>query len=160
MQQSSCAASVCYLAPRSPKCFDVKTAQLMLFGMLLVQLSDATRLHVGEAVVDKVRHEFVADAVERLPAHLTCHDELQPAQKAELMAEGGHREIQRVREVAHAQLIVGERVHDPDAAGIRQRLEDLCGVADHPVNRQSLPRRLDLRGVKEVGQLGVDGMHS
>lgn len=28
-----------------PKCFDVKTAQLMLFGMLLVQLSDATRLH-------------------------------------------------------------------------------------------------------------------
>jgi 4-carboxymuconolactone decarboxylase len=28
-----------------PKCFDVKTAQLMLFGMLLVQLADATRLH-------------------------------------------------------------------------------------------------------------------
>ena len=28
-----------------PKCFDVKTSQLMLFGMLLVQLADATRLH-------------------------------------------------------------------------------------------------------------------
>lgn len=28
-----------------PKCFDVKTAQLMLFGMLLMNLSDATRLH-------------------------------------------------------------------------------------------------------------------
>lgn len=28
-----------------PKCFDVKTAQLMLFGMLLVQLRDAARLH-------------------------------------------------------------------------------------------------------------------
>ena len=28
-----------------PQCFDVKTAQLMLFGMLLVQLADATRLH-------------------------------------------------------------------------------------------------------------------
>lgn len=28
-----------------PGCFDVKTAQLMLFGMLLVLLSDATRLH-------------------------------------------------------------------------------------------------------------------
>jgi 4-carboxymuconolactone decarboxylase len=28
-----------------PKAFDVKTAQLMLFGMLLVQLADATRLH-------------------------------------------------------------------------------------------------------------------
>ena len=28
-----------------PECFDVKTAQLMLFGMLLVQLADATRLH-------------------------------------------------------------------------------------------------------------------
>jgi 4-carboxymuconolactone decarboxylase len=28
-----------------PKCFDVKTAQLMLFGMLLVNLQDATRLH-------------------------------------------------------------------------------------------------------------------
>lgn len=28
-----------------PKCFDVKTAQLMLFGMLLMDLSDATPLH-------------------------------------------------------------------------------------------------------------------
>jgi 4-carboxymuconolactone decarboxylase len=28
-----------------PQCFDVKTSQLMLFGMLLVQLADATRLH-------------------------------------------------------------------------------------------------------------------
>lgn len=28
-----------------PPCFDTKTSQLMLFGMLLVQLSDATRLH-------------------------------------------------------------------------------------------------------------------
>src|SRR5512147_1546392 len=28
-----------------PKCFDVKTAQLMLFGMLLMNLQDATRLH-------------------------------------------------------------------------------------------------------------------
>ncbi len=28
-----------------PECFDTKTAQLMLFGMLLVQLSDAAHLH-------------------------------------------------------------------------------------------------------------------
>jgi alkylhydroperoxidase/carboxymuconolactone decarboxylase family protein YurZ len=28
-----------------PKCFDVKTVQLMLFGMLLMDLSDATVLH-------------------------------------------------------------------------------------------------------------------
>jgi len=28
-----------------PKCFDVKTAQLMLFGMLLMDLSDAAPLH-------------------------------------------------------------------------------------------------------------------
>ncbi len=28
-----------------PSCFDVKTAQLMLFGMLLVNLQDAARLH-------------------------------------------------------------------------------------------------------------------
>ncbi len=28
-----------------PKCFDVKTAQLMLFGMLLMDGSDATALH-------------------------------------------------------------------------------------------------------------------
>ncbi|HEX5416002.1 MAG TPA: carboxymuconolactone decarboxylase family protein [Chloroflexota bacterium] len=28
-----------------PECFDVKTAQLMLFGMLLMTLADATRLH-------------------------------------------------------------------------------------------------------------------
>jgi alkylhydroperoxidase/carboxymuconolactone decarboxylase family protein YurZ len=28
-----------------PSCFDTKTAQLMLFGMLLTQLSDAAQLH-------------------------------------------------------------------------------------------------------------------
>ncbi len=28
-----------------PSCFDVKTAQLLLFGMLLMDLSDAARLH-------------------------------------------------------------------------------------------------------------------
>jgi 4-carboxymuconolactone decarboxylase len=28
-----------------PKCFDTKTSQLMLFGMLLVNLQDAARLH-------------------------------------------------------------------------------------------------------------------
>ena len=28
-----------------PKCFDVKTAQLLLFGMLLVNLQDAAKLH-------------------------------------------------------------------------------------------------------------------
>ncbi len=28
-----------------PKCFDVKTAQLLLFGMLLMNLQDAARLH-------------------------------------------------------------------------------------------------------------------
>ena len=33
-----------------PKCFDTKTAQLMLFGMLLVQLSDASHLHARAAL--------------------------------------------------------------------------------------------------------------
>ena len=28
-----------------PPCFDIKTSQLMLFGMLLMTLADATRLH-------------------------------------------------------------------------------------------------------------------
>ncbi len=32
-----------------PSCFDVKTAQLMLFGMLLVQLADAAHLHARAA---------------------------------------------------------------------------------------------------------------
>jgi 4-carboxymuconolactone decarboxylase len=32
-----------------PACFDTKTAQLMLFGMLLVQLSDAAHLHARAA---------------------------------------------------------------------------------------------------------------
>ena len=32
-----------------PKCFDTKTAQLMLFGILLAQLSDATHLHARAA---------------------------------------------------------------------------------------------------------------
>ena len=33
-----------------PACFDVKTAQLMLFGMLLVQLVDAAHLHARAAL--------------------------------------------------------------------------------------------------------------
>ncbi len=32
-----------------PECFDTKTAQLMLFGMLLVQLADAAHLHARAA---------------------------------------------------------------------------------------------------------------
>jgi alkylhydroperoxidase/carboxymuconolactone decarboxylase family protein YurZ len=32
-----------------PRCFDVKTAQLMLFGMLLMDLSDAAQLHAMAA---------------------------------------------------------------------------------------------------------------
>lgn len=32
-----------------PACFDTKTAQLMLFGMLLVQLADASHLHARAA---------------------------------------------------------------------------------------------------------------
>ena len=32
-----------------PECFDTKTSQLMLFGMLLVQLSDAAHLHARAA---------------------------------------------------------------------------------------------------------------
>ncbi|WP_376794205.1 carboxymuconolactone decarboxylase family protein [Thermogemmatispora sp.] len=32
-----------------PSCFDIKTAQLMLFGMLLVLLSDAAHLHARAA---------------------------------------------------------------------------------------------------------------
>src|SRR5258708_39799873 len=32
-----------------PECFDTKTAQLMLFGMLLVQLSDPAHLHARSA---------------------------------------------------------------------------------------------------------------
>lgn len=33
-----------------PSCFDVKTAQLILFGMLLVQLADAAHLHARAAL--------------------------------------------------------------------------------------------------------------
>ena len=33
------------LAAMYPKCFDVKTAQLMLFGILLALMGDAARLH-------------------------------------------------------------------------------------------------------------------
>ncbi len=32
-----------------PKCFDVKTTQLMLFGMLLMNLQDAAKLHATAA---------------------------------------------------------------------------------------------------------------
>src|ERR1700736_3377573 len=32
-----------------PECFDTKTAQLMLFGILLAQLSDAAHLHARAA---------------------------------------------------------------------------------------------------------------
>ncbi len=33
-----------------PKCFDVKTVQLMLFGMLLMNLQDAAKLHATAAL--------------------------------------------------------------------------------------------------------------
>jgi len=46
-----------------PKCFDVKTAQLMLFGMLLMTLSDAARLHAIAAHRAGATHEELSAVV-------------------------------------------------------------------------------------------------
>ena len=48
-----------------PKCFDVKTAQLMLFGMLLVNLQDATRLHAIAAYRAGATFEELSAVVEQ-----------------------------------------------------------------------------------------------
>ena len=78
-----------------PKCFDVKTSQLMLFGMLLMDLSDAAQLHAiaarkagSELGRDAGRGEFLLSFPRLAGGQSGCRNSRQRRQ-ARKRAEGG-----------------------------------------------------------------------
>ena len=79
-----------------PRCFDVKTAQLMLFGMLLMDLSDAALLHALERGPEKWPTPERIELDRRLIGHLERGEvarllEWLPAYSREAVAEMGGR---------------------------------------------------------------------
>lgn len=93
--------------------------------------------HVGETIVDEVAREVAGRAVEREAALTSGGDQLHAPQQRQLMARDGQRQIQRPRQIAHAELVMREGVHDADPHRARQHLEHLDGVLHHILGRQS-----------------------
>ena len=60
-------------------------------------------------------------------------------------------------EVADAELLVGERVHETQAQGVRESKEDLDGFGCDLGRRQ---RRADLLDLSPVGDVGKTHSHS
>lgn len=84
---------------------------------------------VGEAVVDEVGNESVDDAVVALSAFFARSDQLEVSQKGELVTHGRHRQTEGMSQIADAELVVSEGVHQSQAQRIRQREENLDGFA-------------------------------
>ncbi len=83
---------------------------------------------MAEAIVDEAGHEGVDDAVVGLASLVARRDQLEMAQERELMAHRRHRQAERVREIADAQLVVSERVDDAQAQRAGEREEDPDGL--------------------------------
>ena len=107
---------------------------------------------MGETVVNDLPHEFVDDPIVGLSALVARRDQPQSSQIAELMADDGHRESERLSEITHADLTVGERVDDPHPHGARQRLQDVDGLTDDVDGRDALTSSGDASRVENIGK--------
>ncbi len=74
--------------------------------------------------------ELVDDSIVGLSPFLTRGDEPHSSQERELVAHDRHREPEGPSEIPDAELVVGERMHDPEPHGTRQRLEHIHCLAD------------------------------
>ena len=119
-----------------------------------MRLSRTGAADVRQAVVNEAPDELVDDAIVALSSDLARRNELQVAQKRELMTDGGHREAERVRQIAYAELVVRERVHQPQAHRVGERMKDLDGFGDDVFGRQPGADALDLLCIDGGGQRG------
>jgi hypothetical protein len=92
-------------------------------------------LDVGEAVVDQASHKVIDHAVIRLPSILAERYELEPPEERQLMAYDGHRQAKGLGDVANAELVMGQRVHDADSDRVREGLEDLHRLCHRWIRR-------------------------
>lgn len=111
----------------------------------------ASVAYVSQAVVHEVADQFVDDAVKRETAYVSAGDEIQPAQYGELLARRRDGQSEGSRQIADAEFLVRQRVHDGDPHRVREGLEDFgrvpknfrCGQARFRVGD---PFRIDYRG--------------
>ena len=72
--------------------------------------------------------------------------EPQAAQQPQLVRDGRLRQLQDGREVAHAQLAMGQRIQDADARRIAKRAEVSASALDRRPGSTSAARSLLTRG--------------
>jgi len=114
-------------------------------------------LHVNETVVDQVFDAIVDDTIEGQPAFVPFGHQLQSSQNRELLASDREREIEGVGEISHAELVVGQGVHDRKPHWARQRPEDLSGVLQDLAFWKRAACCDDLRPVDHLGEIAPAG---
>jgi len=68
------------------------------------------------------------------------------------MAQRGHREAERTRQITNRHLLVRQRMHDADPGRVSERLKNLARVLDRVLDRQTGGRELDLPRVASTRQ--------
>jgi len=91
---------------------------------------------VRKTIVNESRHEFIDHAVVGFSSIFASRDELEMTKKRELVAHRRHRQPERVREIADAELFVSERVHQPQTKRIGQGEEDFDRFSGGLLGRQ------------------------
>jgi hypothetical protein len=91
---------------------------------------------VSEAVVHEVSDEVVDDPVVALSPFVPGRDELEVPEERQLVADRGHREPQRMGEIADAELVVRQGVHQSKPEGVAEGEEHLHRFGRHLGGRQ------------------------
>ena len=115
---------------------------------------------MGQTVVNQIAHERVAHRVEGLASLVPGPNELEAAEKGQLVAECGHARAQDPSEVTHAELLVRERVEHPDTGGVGERPEHLDRVLDDAGQREPLQGDSNLLRLEGAGQYRVALLHT
>jgi len=113
----------------------------------------ASTVDMRKAVMHEVAYKVVDHAIERVPSIFTTSNETKPTQHREVLARDCLRDVERAREVANAQLVMGERVNDRDSQGIRKCLEYLHCIREHDCVGTASTGNSDASSIKNIRQL-------
>ena len=97
-------------------------------------------------------YEVAGGAVKREPPVTPRGNQFHPAQQRQLVTRAREGEIERARQIAHAQLAVRERVHDADPHRARQNFEHFHGVRENSLGGQPRSGRRDPLAVHDLGE--------
>ena len=113
------------------------------------------RSGVGKTVVDHVSDEIVRRAVVGQPPFVARSHQVHPAETSQLMTSHRQGQAQRVSRVPDRQLVVRQSMHEGEADGVGQHLEDLHGLGKHGGHGQPAARRRNALSADHVGKVRV-----